>query len=151
MVAAPRSREAVRPVWLPALCLPSQGQSWERVRYRQSRDESVLDLPRTKDPHLEAAAGAGIRGAITTLGGDGFTVSGQAEPGPQDYQVFDPSSSRYLGPVFEVKHVSAELTKQDTGTTFLLTQEGLYLIRRPIAESENRRREQEWFWQHTGG
>lgn len=27
----------------------------------------------------------------------------------------------------------------------------LYLIRRPIAESDKRHREEDWFWQHTGG
>jgi len=69
----------------------------------------------------------------------------------RDYQVFDTSSSRDLNPVFDVKQVREELTKQDTGTTFLLTERGLYLIRRPDAESEKRRREQEWRWQHIGG
>jgi hypothetical protein len=44
-----------------------------------------------------------------------------------------------------------EVTNVHTGTTFFLTRGGLYLIRRPEVEADKRRREQEWFEQHTGG
>jgi uncharacterized beta-barrel protein YwiB (DUF1934 family) len=36
--------------------------------------------------------------------------------------------------VFDVKQVRAQVANQDTGTTFLLTDNGLYLIRRPAVE-----------------
>jgi hypothetical protein len=49
-----------------------------------------------------------------------------------------------------VKQVREQVTNAGTGTTFLLTENGLFLIRRPAVESDKRRREQEWFWQHTG-
>jgi hypothetical protein len=52
--------------------------------------------------------------------------------------------------VFDVKQVRATIANQDTGTTFLLTGRGLYLIRPPAAESEKKRRDEEWFWQHNG-
>ena len=68
-----------------------------------------------------------------------------------DYQVIDTSSSQDPTPAFEVKRVREELTKQNTGTTFLRTDAGLYLIRRPVAESDKRCREEDWFWQRTGG
>jgi hypothetical protein len=44
-----------------------------------------------------------------------------------------------------------EVTNSATGTTFLLTENGLFLIRRPAVERDMRLREQEWFWQHNGG
>jgi hypothetical protein len=34
--------------------------------------------------------------------------------------------------------------------TFLLTENGLFLIRRPAVEWEKKRREQEWFFTHNG-
>jgi hypothetical protein len=43
------------------------------------------------------------------------------------------------------------VTNSATGTTFLLTENGLFLIRRPAVERDKRLREQEWFWQHNGG
>jgi hypothetical protein len=51
----------------------------------------------------------------------------------------------------DVKQVRQELTNAETGTTFLLTENGLFLIRRPAVESDQRQRDLEWFWQHNGG
>jgi hypothetical protein len=136
---------------------PLGGQK-ELVRFRQDQGEAVLDLRRARLPNLKELQRPDWQGAISLLGNDGFTVSAQAVASPKaadpqpirDYQVFDTSGQRDLNPVLDVKQVREELTKQDTGTTFLLTEGGLYLIRRPIAESERRRREQEWFFQHAG-
>jgi hypothetical protein len=56
-----------------------------------------------------------------------------------------------LDRILDVKEVHEELTNEATGTTFLLTQKGLYLVRRPALEWNKREREQEWFYQHAGG
>jgi len=135
---------------------PLGGQQ-ELVRFRQNQGGAVLDLHKAWMPSLKPLPGSGSQGPISLLGNDGFTVRGQAatepkafDPPPQDYQVIDASSSRNPTPVVEVKQVREELTKEDTGTTFLLTEAGLYLIRRPTAESDKRRREEEWFWHHAG-
>jgi hypothetical protein len=109
-------------------------------------------------PSLKLLTGSGSQGPISLLANDGFTARGRATtepkgfdpPPPQDYQVIDTSGSRIPTPVVEVKQVRDELTTQDTGTTFLLTEAGLYLIRRPTAESDKRCREEEWFWHHAG-
>jgi hypothetical protein len=68
----------------------------------------------------------------------------------QDYQVVETANAQHLRVAFDVKQVREEVTNASTGTTFLLTENGLFLIRRPAVESEKRRREQEWFWEHTG-
>jgi hypothetical protein len=136
---------------------PLGGQK-ELVRFRQDQGEAVLDLRRARLPNLKELQRRDWQGAISLLGNDGFTVSAHAVASPKaadpqpirDYQVFDTSGQRDLNPVLDVKQVREELTKQDTGTTFILTEGGLYLIRRPIEESEKRRREQEWFFQHAG-
>ena len=78
------------------------------------------------------------------LGDDGFTVSSQIAEDmrpTQDYQVVDTAKSRDLTRVFDVKQVREELKKNDTGTTFLLTEGGLYLIRRPAVETDKKLRD----------
>jgi hypothetical protein len=60
------------------------------------------------------------------------------------------ATTQDLSHVFDVKQLRQEVTNAGTGTTFLLTENGLFLIRRPAVEADKRRREQEWFWQHNG-
>jgi hypothetical protein len=91
-------------------------------------------LPRTKDPQLKPVQGLTSGGSITTLGSDGFTVSSQAKTGLRDYQVVDAVYSNAINHVFDVKQVREVVTKPDTGTTFMLTENGLFVIRRPAVE-----------------
>ena len=112
------------------------GDQSELVRFRQGNENAVLDFGK-KTPSLRAVQGLTLTGAVTRLGNDGFTVSGHT-PGMQkafDYQLVDTENSRELNHVFEVPQVREELTKVDTGTTFLLTGQGLYVIRRPAVET----------------
>ena len=63
-----------------------------------------------------------------------LTVAGTAEPGRpavRDYLVVDASNQENLQTLSTVKMVKATLEKDDTGTTFLLGQDGLTVIRRP--------------------
>ncbi len=134
---------------------PLGGQK-ELIRFRQDQGEAVLDFHRAGLPSLKQLPGFYSQGPISPLGDDGFTVTGQtvpkaSDPQPtQDYQVFDTSSSRDPTPVIEVKQVREQVSNAATGTTFLLTENGLFLIRRPAVEWEKKRRDQDWFWQHTG-
>jgi hypothetical protein len=135
------------------------GNRAEIVRFRQSQGSAVLDLHKDKVPTLKTVQGLTLQGPVSPLGDDGFTVRAQAgtlheATGPQltrDYQIIDTSSPTDPSHVLDVKDVREELTKQDTGTTFLLTEEGLYVIRRPVVESDKRRREEEWSSEHSGG
>jgi hypothetical protein len=52
----------------------------------------------------------------------------------RDYQVLQTGRSQD-DRVIEVKQVRQEATKPDTGTTFLLAEKGLYVIRRPALET----------------
>jgi hypothetical protein len=69
----------------------------------------------------------------------------------QGHEVVETANTRDFSRVFDVKQVREEVTNAGTGTTFLLTENGLFLIRRPAAEWDKRQREREWFWEHTGG
>jgi hypothetical protein len=129
------------------------GKQAELIRFRQGHEAAVLDLHKEKVPNLKVGQGLTLRGPITHLGNDGFTVTSQAsqmQPA-QEHQVVETANAQDLRRAFDVKQVREEVTNASTGTTFLLTENGLFLIRRPAVESEKRRREQEWFWEHTGG
>jgi hypothetical protein len=64
-----------------------------------------------------------------------FTVAGQDNASPaRDYPVIDTLTAYELSRIFDVKQVRAKMTKGDTVTTFMLTDSGLYMIRRPGEE-----------------
>jgi hypothetical protein len=112
------------------------GNQGELVRFRQRNEDAVLDL-RNKIPSLKAVQGLTLTGPVTQLGNDGFTVSGRTPELQRawDYQVVETANSRELNRVYDVRQVREQLTKADTGTTFLLTEKGLYVIRRPAIET----------------
>ncbi|MGO9948441.1 MAG: hypothetical protein ACLPWG_16505 [Steroidobacteraceae bacterium] len=107
------------------------GNQGELVRFRQGDEEALLDL-RKKTPSLMAVQGLTLTGPVTRLGNDGFTVSGHAPELQRalDYQMVDTANLRETNQVFDVPQVREELTKADTGTTFLLTEKGLFVSRK---------------------
>jgi hypothetical protein len=112
------------------------GDWQELVRFRHSQTDAVLDLRKAGAPALEAVQGLTSLGP-TMLLGDGFTVTSQTDPSaraPRDYQVVDTADSKEPTLLSIVKQVREEITNAETGTTFLLASDGLYLIRRPFEE-----------------
>jgi hypothetical protein len=128
------------------------GGKQELIQFRQGHEDAVLDLHNAENPNLQTLQGVTLRGPITLLGDDGFIVASEATKAPlaRDYQVVDKAVAQKLGGVFDVKQVREEVSKADTGTTFLLTDNGLYVVRRPAAEWNNWRREQERLSEYSG-
>ncbi len=119
----------------------SLGSRAELIQFRQSQGKAVLDLHKAKVPVLKTPQGLTLKGGAMPLGNDGLTVSSRALANSQlarDYQVqaFNIANSPELHRVLDVKGVREKITKYDTGTTFLLTDDGLFLIRRPVKEME---------------
>jgi hypothetical protein len=81
----------------------------ELVRYRLDQGDAVLEL--RKVPKLNKVEGL------------------------DHYQVVDSAAVRELSHVFDVKQVRQETMNTATGTTFVLTENGLYLIRQPAVEA----------------
>ena len=129
------------------------GKQAEIIEFRQSHEHALLDLHKERVPRLKAVPGLTLQGPIMRLGDDGFTVTSQATElySARDIQVFEIASTLDLSHVFDVKQVREEVTNASTGTTFLLTGSGLFLIRRPAVESDNWWRQREWFFTHNGG
>jgi hypothetical protein len=92
-----------------------------------------------KLPTITIVPGLKFRRSTGRPEGDGFvTISDQlsvpSDANPLDYQIT--ANSGEPDRVYEVKQVRQEITNHDTGTTFLLAEDGLYLIRRPTVEKE---------------
>jgi hypothetical protein len=125
------------------------GNRTELIRFRQSQEDAVLDLHKVKAPTLQRVPGLTLKGPATPLDNDGFTVSSQANADAQatrgyQVQVVNTANSRELDRIFEVKGIREEITKYDTGTTFLLTEGGLFLIRRPVNEMNKELRDSDY-------
>jgi hypothetical protein len=130
------------------------GKRAELVRFRQRPVDAVLDLRVAQSPTLRTVHGLTLRGPAMPLGDDGFTVSSEIADDMQptlEYQVVDTANAGELAQVFDVKQVREELTKSDTGTTFLLTEGGLYLIRRPAVETDKKLRDLDRELNYAGG
>jgi hypothetical protein len=117
------------------------------VRFRNGQGEAVLDLRKVKAPTINMIQGLYSQGATEFLGDDVLVVakrpSVQSDADDTDYQVVDISNPLHPNPLPDIKQVLEKITNDETGTTFLLTADGLYLIRRPVVEAEFRIREQE--------
>jgi hypothetical protein len=127
----------------------SLGSRAELIRFRQDQGNAVLDLHKAKVPVLKTPRGLTLKGAAMPLGNDGLTVSSRPLADSQlarDYQVqvVNTANSPELNRVLNVKDVREEITKYDTGTTFLLTDDGLFLIRRPVKEMEKTFRDSDY-------
>jgi len=132
----------------------SLGDRAEVIQFRQGQGSAVLDLHKVNVPTLTKVQGLTLQGATMALGDDGFIVTSRADSkaqSAQDAQVVVTASRGDPNHIFDIGEVRQELTKHDTGTTFLLTQSGLYVVRRPVAERENELRERFRMEQYAGG
>jgi hypothetical protein len=130
----------------------SLGDDAELIRFRDGQREAVLDVHKIKRPTIKMVPGLTFQGSTEHLGDDAFMISNQASAQPktdaQDYQVVDTANTREPNRVYNVKQVRQQITNDETGTTFLLTADGLYLIRRPVVEEEHYIHE--WQMSHPG-
>jgi hypothetical protein len=113
------------------------GNNTELVYFRDNHREAVLDLRKSARPVFRVISMLTDFGPAEDLGESGLLVTSQAHPYvpavAHDYQVIDISASAptQLATVKDVKH---RVTNDDTGTTFLLGNHGLTVVRRLSAE-----------------
>jgi hypothetical protein len=105
----------------------SLGERAELVRFRHGHEDAVLDL--RKVPTLKSLQGVQVQTSTVLLGDVSFPLAGPAIAQAMDQSVWVDDH------IVEVKQVRQEMTNADTGTTFLLAEKGLYLIRRPALET----------------
>ena len=100
----------------------------------------MLDLREVKVPAIKMIQGLKFQGLTPRLGDDGFQVAdrlnAQSEANDPNYQVVDISNPLRANAVADINQVLEKITNDETGTTFLLAADGLYVIRRPAVEEE---------------
>ena len=125
----------------------SLGERAALVQFRRTRTYAVLDLRDTEQPHLKTIDGhplqgstglSGAQGAADTRAADAPSVPNQ--PTSETAQ-FDVAGLLGLAPDYPVNGVRGRITNEATGTTFLLSDDGLYVVRRLSAEFANERRQ----------
>ncbi len=109
------------------------GDSAELVQFRLDQREAVLNLPRIKVPTLMPLLGLTMPDPIAVNLGFGTRQRTDALP-DSPHETLDPLLSYHLNFAFDVKEIRASLTRTDTGTSFILTENGLYVARRPAVE-----------------
>ena len=118
----------------------SLGDRAEVVRFRQGQGVAVLDLRKPKVPTMKVVQGLELQVLRERLGDDGVIFANQtnqpAVASARDFQVIETANPQEFKQFIKVMGVHEEITNDNTGTTFLLTPEGLYLIRRPAVERD---------------
>lgn len=118
----------------------SLGDNTELVRFRDNKGVGVLDLHKPGTPIFRMVPGLSEPGPTESLGEAGLLFINEpynyipAEA--HDYQVVDmsvPGNPSLLATVKQVKH---RVTREETGTAYLLGSSGLTVIRRPRVEAE---------------
>jgi len=121
------------------------GDEAELIRFRVGEASALLDLKHAQTPALRPMPAPNRQVRLSVLGNDGVIIGTAVDTGaaaPRDYQVLDAANLRELQQLPEVRQVRQQLDNGATGTTFLLTDGGLYLIRRPSAEMAKQFRDQ---------
>jgi hypothetical protein len=116
------------------------GTSAILVRFYNNKGVAVLDLHRAKAPVLKTISGLQYSGHAEPLGESTFIVTNKPSMDlaneSQDYQIVDASNVANPVLLYTANLVTRTITRDETGTTFLLGQNGLTVIRRPRVEQE---------------
>ena len=115
----------------------SLGNNAELVHFRNGQKEAVLDLRKVTRPVFRVITAVTDFGPAEDLGESGLLVTNRVRPYvpavAHDYQVIDISAS-VPTQLATIKDVKQRVTNDDTGTTFLLGDDGLTVVRRLGAE-----------------
>ncbi|MGA9670197.1 MAG: hypothetical protein WBQ94_13375 [Terracidiphilus sp.] len=108
------------------------------VNFRDGKGSALLDLRKPKEPTLTTASPLLVGASAEKIGRLGLLLANgspiSTSPAVQDYSIVDssnPATPRLLG---TVRNVRKELVNEDTGTTYLLGEDGLTVIRQPAVE-----------------
>jgi hypothetical protein len=117
------------------------GESSELVRFRNGKDVAVLDLSKDDHPSLRDAAALKDSPKTVVLDKSDSTDTAatytDVRSVPKDYKVVDDTTSPGKPQLIAtIKNVEHQLTNDSTGTTFLLGQNGLTVIRRTDVEQQ---------------
>jgi hypothetical protein len=111
----------------------------ELIKFRDGSGSGVIDLHRAKAPKLTAIAGA-LPTSTEALGDEGYLAS-SSQTGPATETAIVPRSVQVVATtsaapqvVDTVANVTKQVARPETGTTFLLGQNGVTMIRQVATE-----------------
>jgi hypothetical protein len=110
------------------------------IRYRNGSGDALLSFKHYKQPQLIDGSALGSSEVVEAVGRSGLlsiNVAHDPVSDPQSYQLLDtasPSGPRLLA---TIPGVTQWLSNPDTGTLFLLNDEGVTVIRRPRIERQH--------------
>lgn len=111
------------------------------VQFRRRHRNAVLYLHNARLPTLQLVQGPPLQSPILRLGNDGYTLTSQVDNAQhRRHPVADNANLPDVVRLLDIKRIRETITDEDTGTTFLLAENGLYLIRRPAVEWHMRSR-----------
>jgi hypothetical protein len=110
------------------------------IRYRNGSGDALLSFKHYKRPQLidkSALEGSEVVEAVGRSGLLSINVAHDPGSDPQSYQLLD--TANYSGPqlLATIPGVTQRLSNPDTGTLFLLNDEGVTVIRRPRIERQH--------------
>ena len=116
------------------------GTSSILVRFYNNQGVALLDLHKAKMPVLKTIHGLQYTGHLEPLDESTFMVTNDAPNAlpseARDPQIVDASNPANPVLLYSADLVTRPITRDETGTTFLLGQNGLTIIRRPRVEQE---------------
>jgi hypothetical protein len=135
-LAAPSAFDFVKPI----------GDDSALVRYRNGSGAALLSFTNYKRPELVGASAVEGTEASEKLGATGLlSTSANVESDPisdpisdPTYQVWDSSKASRPQLLATIPGVTQRLSKENTGTLFLLTKDGITVIRRLRVEEEHK-------------
>jgi hypothetical protein len=111
----------------------------ELIKFRDGSGSGVIDLHKAKAPKLTAIAGA-LPTSTEALGDEGYLAS-SSQTGPATETAIVPRSVQVVATtsaapqvVDTVANVTKQVARPETGTTFLLGQNGVTMIRQVATE-----------------
>jgi hypothetical protein len=112
------------------------------VRFRNGSGTALLDLHSAKAPVLSPATAFLEATRAEKLGRFGLVMANEPKidgvPVARDFSIVDTSNAGAPRLLSSVKHVKKELVNDAMGTTYLLGEDGLTVVRRPAVEQTER-------------
>ncbi|MGA8441875.1 MAG: hypothetical protein WB762_19825 [Candidatus Sulfotelmatobacter sp.] len=112
------------------------------IRYRNGSGDALLSFKHYKQPQLVDATAFGSSEILETVGRSGLlltttNVAHDPVSDPQSYQLLDTASASGPRLLATIPGVTQCLSNPDTGTLFLLNDDGVTVIRRPRIEKQH--------------
>jgi hypothetical protein len=122
----------------------SVGESAALIRYRDHSGFAVLNFRKYTQPALVQSSQLQIAGTVERLGSTGLLMTAANDNAAesahvlQSYAVLDTNNPSQPVVLAAVDGVVQRLSREETGTLFLLTDKGVTIVRRPRVEEDYR-------------